>query len=125
MEALKARGANPCATVLPSAWTTVQLPAIGVPLRETEVTFTMKVAAVETAELVVVVVVVVELVVAELVELAVVVEEVVELVVVVVVVMVVVEVVELVVAVAVRALATAARYGGRESYGFGRPAFVM
>lgn len=124
MEALKARGANPCATVLPPAWTTVQLPAIGVPLRETEVTVTMKVSAVETAELVVVVVVLVELVVVELVELAVV-EEVVELVVVVVVVVVVVEIVELVVAVAKRALATAARYGGRESYGFGRPAFVM
>jgi hypothetical protein len=78
VEALKARGANPCATVLPSAWMTAQLPVIGSPAIEAEVTLTKKVAVAvveltvvaELVELVELVVVLVELVVvAELVEL--------------------------------------------------------
>ncbi len=96
VEALKASGANPCATVLPSAWTTVQLPAIGLSPRETEVMLTRKVGGVVLVE-VVDVEVLVEAVVVELVDVVVVVE-LVEVVV----------VVELGAALA-RALATAAR----------------
>jgi hypothetical protein len=83
MEELNASGANPCATVLPSAWTIVQLAVMGSPPSEAEVTLTKKAAVVElvvVAELVELVLVLVVLVVVDVVDVVEVVDEVVEVV---------------------------------------------